>query len=209
MEYLTLEYIKEHSRICHNAEDNYLKRIGAAAERAVMNLCMRDVDDLYDTYGGIPEDLMHATLLLVDHLYQHHGPTEQVSVSNVPYSIDFMLKPYMRLTLPEEKPVPPTMLGSDVKVVFGACLPDDMTLADVDFTGLVYVRGKMESAVTFTKADAHKIGEGRKYCYMFNSSKLGIGRYLLRLTLHVPDEDYPEGYSTEVIEIDPRINVKR
>ena len=209
MKYLTLEYIKDHSRICHDAEDRYLERIGAAAENAVMNLCGRDVDDFTDNYGEVPEDVMQATLMLVDHLYQHRGPTENVSVSAVPYSIDLLVKPYMRLTFPEEAPIPPTMLGSDVKVVFGVCLPDDMTLADVDFTGLVYVRGKMEGAVTFTKADAHKVGDGRQYCYMFNSSVLGTGRYLLRLTLHVPDNDYPEGYSTEVIEIDPRINVKQ
>jgi uncharacterized phage protein (predicted DNA packaging) len=97
MKYLTLEYIKDHSRICHNAEDRYLERIGAAAETAVLNLCRRTIEDIYEEYGEVPEDLSLATLLLVDHLYQHRGPTENVSVSMVPYSIDFLVKPYMKL----------------------------------------------------------------------------------------------------------------
>ena len=98
MKYLTLEYIKDHSRICHDAEDRYLERIGAAAETAVLNLCWRTIEDIYEEYGEVPEDFKQATLMLVDHLYTHRGPTENVSASVVPYSIDFMLKPYIRLT---------------------------------------------------------------------------------------------------------------
>lgn len=97
MKYLTLEYIKDHSRLCHDAEDRYLERIGAAAETAVLNLCRRTIEDIYEEYGEVPEDFKQATLLLVDHLYTHRGPTENVSASVVPYSIDFLVKPYMKL----------------------------------------------------------------------------------------------------------------
>jgi len=98
MKYLTLEYIKDHSRICHDAEDRYLERIGAAAERVVLNLCWRTIEDIYEEYGEVPEDFKEVTLLLVEHLYTHRGPTENMSASVVPYTFDMMLKPYMRLT---------------------------------------------------------------------------------------------------------------
>ena len=98
MKYLTLEYIKDHSRICHNAEDRYLERIGAAAETAVLNLCRRTIEDIYEEYGEVPEDFKQVTLMVVEHLYTHRGPTENASASVVPYGFDMMLKPYMRLT---------------------------------------------------------------------------------------------------------------
>ena len=97
MKYLTLEYIKQHSRICGNAEDSTLERMGNAAESAIMNLCGRSFEDIYENYGEVPEDLKHATLMLVDHLYTHRGPTENVSVNIVPYSIEMLVKPYMIL----------------------------------------------------------------------------------------------------------------
>jgi len=98
MKYLTLEYIKDHSRICHDAEDRYLERIGSAAETAVLNLCRRTIEDIYEEYGEVPEDFKQVTLMVVEHLYTHRGPTENVSASAVPYTFDMMLKPYMRLT---------------------------------------------------------------------------------------------------------------
>ena len=98
MKYLTLEYIKDHSRLCHDAEDRYLERIGAAAENAVLNVCLRTIEDIYEEYGEVPDDFKQATLMLVEHLYTHRGPTENVSASAVPYTFDMMLKPYMRLT---------------------------------------------------------------------------------------------------------------
>lgn len=98
MKYLTLKYIKDHSRICHDAEDSFLESVGAAAETAVLNLCRRTVEDIYEEHGEVPEDFKRATVILVDHLYTHRGLTENVSMSVVPYTFDLMLKPYMRLT---------------------------------------------------------------------------------------------------------------
>jgi len=97
MKYLTLDYIKDHSRICHDAEDDVLERLGCAAENAILNLCRRTIEDVYEEYGEIPADLMHVTLELVDNLYQHRGTDENVSLSVVPYNFDLMVKPYMRL----------------------------------------------------------------------------------------------------------------
>lgn len=207
MKYLTLEYIKEHSRILGNAQNDYLERTGNAAEQAILNLCQRTIEDIYAEYGEVPPDLIHVTLELAEHLYNHRGPTEQVAISAVPYNFDLLVKPYMRLTSGSRENITDTTLGSDVKIIFGVCLPNDMVLADVDFTGMVYNTRDRDSKIEFGKSDCHPIGDGARYCFMFNSDELGVGRYMLRLTVHVPDSDYPAGYSKEVVVIDPKINV--
>jgi len=97
MTYLTTEYIKDHSRICNNAEDAYLERIGSAAEHAILNLCNRTIEDIYEQFGEVPPDLIHATLELVDHFYTHRGVTENMQANAVPCSIDMLVKPYMQL----------------------------------------------------------------------------------------------------------------
>jgi hypothetical protein len=63
----------------------------------VLNLCRRTIEDIYEEYGEVPEDFKQVTLMVVEHLYTHRGPTENVSASAVPYSIDFLVKPYMKL----------------------------------------------------------------------------------------------------------------
>jgi hypothetical protein len=50
----------------------------------------------------VPPDFRIAALMLAKHLYEHRGPTENVSLSMVPYSIDMLIKPFMRLTSAEE-----------------------------------------------------------------------------------------------------------
>lgn len=97
MNYLTLDYIKQHSRICHDAEDDVLTRMGNAAERAILNMCNRSAESIYEEYGEMPEDLILAMLELTDHLYQHRSPTEGTSLSAVPYNFDILVKPYMHL----------------------------------------------------------------------------------------------------------------
>ena len=98
MKYLTLDYIKAHSRIDYDCEDDIIEQKGCAAENAILNLLNRSVDDLKESYGGtVPSDVMEATFELADNLIQHRSPTEQVSLSVVPYGFDLMLKPYILL----------------------------------------------------------------------------------------------------------------
>ena len=98
MKYLTIGYIKVHSRIDYDCENDLLEEYGCAAERMVLNILGRSVDDLKNANDGeIPNDVMVATLMLVENLIQHRVPAEQVSLSVVPYSLDLMLKPYIIL----------------------------------------------------------------------------------------------------------------
>ena len=42
----------------------------------------------------MPNDLYVAGLMLACHLYEHRGPTSNVSLSAIPYTLDMFWKPY-------------------------------------------------------------------------------------------------------------------
>ena len=54
MKWLTLEWIKKHSRIDYDCEDGLLEMYGDSAEDTVLNICNRTYDDLVEVYGHIP-----------------------------------------------------------------------------------------------------------------------------------------------------------
>lgn len=97
----TLQYIKEHSRVCCDGEDGVLELYGASAEKTILKLLNRTYDDIVGTFGTaeqpIPEPIRQATLMLVDVSYEHRSPVDAMNLSIVPYSFDLLLKPYMRL----------------------------------------------------------------------------------------------------------------
>ena len=95
MEYLTLDYIKAHSRIDYDCEDDLIELYGSAAEQMVLNYLECSLDDLKEANGGmVPPVVINATYMIADNLYRHRSPTEQTSLYLVPYGIDLMLKPY-------------------------------------------------------------------------------------------------------------------
>jgi len=113
MKFLTLKEIKAQCRIEEDftLEDTLLTAYGSASENALLRVCNRTYDDLLENFGEddekgdkvVPPDFRVATLMLAKHLYEHRGPTENVSLSMVPYSIDLFIKPFMRLTTSAEE----------------------------------------------------------------------------------------------------------
>lgn len=97
MKYLTLDYIKQHSRIDFDCEDSVLELYGTAAEDTVENFCRRTYEDFLAEYGEIPAPVIHATLMLVDNAYNHRSPVTPQNMSTVGYLFDIILKPYKRL----------------------------------------------------------------------------------------------------------------
>lgn len=97
MKFLTLEYIKLHSRIDFDCEDVLLELYGEAAEDTVMNYLNRPLSDIVSTYGDVPAAIKQAALLLVDVSYQYRSPVSPTNVSVVPYTFDILIKPYMIL----------------------------------------------------------------------------------------------------------------
>lgn len=101
MKWLTIEYIKLHSRIDYDCEDAVLELYGNSAEQTIMELLRRDYDDIVENFGTdeqpIPADLIHAALMLVDASYQYRTPVSSQNLSIVGYAFDMKIKPYMRL----------------------------------------------------------------------------------------------------------------
>ena len=105
MKWLTLEKIKDQLRIEQDFtdEDRILESYGASAEEVMARYLNRGktVDDLIasltEEYGGMPESITNAALMLVDNWYQHRSPSDVVTMSVVPYSFELLIKPYMVL----------------------------------------------------------------------------------------------------------------
>lgn len=98
MKWLTLDYIKKHSRIDFDVDDDILELYANAAETAVLNVCNRTEDELKEMGdGSMPDPIMQATLMLVDHSYQQRSPASAQQLYTVPYTFDFLVKPYIKL----------------------------------------------------------------------------------------------------------------
>jgi hypothetical protein len=98
LKYLTLEYIRSHSRIDYDCENEIIEKYAAAAENSILRLLNRTIDDLMEANGGeVPDEVMVATMELTDNLIRHRSPIEQTALSVVPYNFDLMLRPHMVL----------------------------------------------------------------------------------------------------------------
>jgi uncharacterized phage protein (predicted DNA packaging) len=97
MKWLTLEWIKKHSRIDFDCEDELLELYGEDAEQTVLNLINRSFDDLIEQYGEVPKPLYVAALMLVEVSYTQRAPISQQNMYVVPYAFDMKIKPYMKL----------------------------------------------------------------------------------------------------------------
>lgn len=111
MRILTLDQIKAQCRIepDFTMEDDLLTLYGNAAENTLLRLCNRSYDNLMEKFGEevegemqAPSDFRMAALLLANHLYENHVPTKSVSISMVPYTLDMLVKPFMKLTNEED-----------------------------------------------------------------------------------------------------------
>lgn len=101
MKWLTIDYIKQHSRIDFDCEDAVLQLYGESAEETVLNVIDRTYDEVVGKYGTkekpVPAALIHAALMLVDLAYQQRSPVSMQSMYTVPYAFDMMVKPYIKL----------------------------------------------------------------------------------------------------------------
>ena len=108
MKFLSIDYIKQHSRIDFDDDDQLLELYGDAAEETLAGLLNRGktveqmVASLTEEYGQIPARCYHAALMLTEQAYNHRGPTSPTNMSVVPYTFDLLIKPLMRLTLNDD-----------------------------------------------------------------------------------------------------------
>ena len=97
MKWLTLEWIKKHSRIDFDCEDALLELYGESAEDTVMNAIARSYTEVIEHYGEVPKPLFVAALMLVEVSYTQRAPITQQNMYTVPYAFDMMVKPYIKL----------------------------------------------------------------------------------------------------------------
>ena len=209
MKWLTLEEIKQQCRIeaDFTMEDALLTGYGNSAESTILNHLNRTYYDLTEQYGEVPQDIINASLMLVDVWYQHRSPIEALSLSIVPYTFDLLIKPYMKLAGgvggEDYQYVP---IGSDAKIEFTADLPDGLKMSDIEFSGNV-INAETDGNVAFTKADCAMVDDGDSYVVMVDTEETGIGMLMLRLVVQIPDTDFQRGYRREVVKINPKVIV--
>ena len=208
MKWLTIDYIKKHSRLDFSDEDSVLELYANAAEDTVLNYLNRTYQDIIEQYGEVPAAVRHATLMLVDVSYQYRSPISPSNVSVVPYTFDILIKPYMRLSdAPKSESIAQTYtIGSQFKILIAATLPDDLKMMDVNFTVTVYNDDQKDQQKVYTKTECILTDDG-DYVVLVDSEALGVGTYMVKVVFEIPDTDYPSGYRKEVIRINPNIKV--
>ena len=100
MKWLTLDKIKAQCRIEQDftLEDDILEMYGESAEDSVLDIIRRSYTEVLEKYGEVPTPLVHASLMLVALSYKERGPVSSQNLYQVPYAVDFKLKPYMKLS---------------------------------------------------------------------------------------------------------------
>lgn len=106
MKWLEIDYIKQHSRIDYDCEDALLELYAESAEEMVLNTLGRTYEDLLENFGidqpdgskHVPAAIVQASLMLVDSSYTNRSPISPTNMYQVPYTFDFLVKPYMKLT---------------------------------------------------------------------------------------------------------------
>ena len=88
LQFLTLEDIKAQVRIMpdDNFEDNYLLKLGKAAERRLLKDIQRTYDEVVEMEGEWPTDLTMAALMLTASWYKNREPETNQRMSVGPYS---------------------------------------------------------------------------------------------------------------------------
>ena len=96
MKWLTLDWIKKHSRIDFDCEDDLLELYGEAAEEAVLNIINRSYTEVMEYYGEVPKGLYVAALMQVEASYDHRSAVSLQNLYDVP-GFSIHVKPYMKL----------------------------------------------------------------------------------------------------------------
>ena len=97
MRWLTLDWIKQHSRIDFDCENDLLELYGEDAEETVLNLINRSYEEVMELWGSVPKPLYVAALMLVEVDYTNRSPDSAQNMYQVGYTFDSKIKPYMRL----------------------------------------------------------------------------------------------------------------
>lgn len=98
----TLEELKAQTRVDFEDDDALLTTYGLAAEEAVTAYCRRSVAELEEENArrggtGFPFGPHVCVLMLAAHLYRVREPVSSLGQTAVPYTLEYLLKPWVKL----------------------------------------------------------------------------------------------------------------
>ena len=94
---VSLEDLKKQCNVDFEEDDALLSKYGAAAERFIENRLNRTLDEVMEEYGGFPEDLGVAVLMLAAHWYRVREAVSSAAQSRVPFGVDALITPYKKI----------------------------------------------------------------------------------------------------------------
>lgn len=99
MALVDLELLKQHVRADDFFDDDaYLEHLLETAEAYVIQATNRSDIELLELGGGaLPPTLIHSILLIAGHWYNQREGVAGVTMSEVPYTLQALIKPYRRL----------------------------------------------------------------------------------------------------------------
>ena len=123
MKWLTLEYIKAHSRIDFADDDDALELYGNSAEEAVLTIIRRTEANVRDLNNGeVPAKMYQAALMLTELGYTQRSPVAITNIYAVDYTFDFLIKGLMRLDAATDIEAERNTLLDDILAAVGADL---------------------------------------------------------------------------------------
>lgn len=97
-------------------------------------------------------------------------------------------------------------LGTELKLNITANLGEHLHLCDVNFTTVFYSKPETGRQVVINKDELVEIDDDN-YVAIVDTDKIGTGEYWMKLFVYIPDEDCPDGYRTEVVNVPTGVKV--
>lgn len=95
---LTLEELRSHLRVDYDNDNEQILRLGKTALSHIVNATRRSVEELVEFNNGeFPEELKLAALELAAHWYRSPEPVSSIEQKAIPYMLDLLIKPFVRL----------------------------------------------------------------------------------------------------------------
>lgn len=97
-------------------------------------------------------------------------------------------------------------IGTELKINVHIDRLDGYRMSDIDFSCDFYIYTNRK--VTVKKEAMVKVDD-ENYVACVDSTQLGVGKIMCRVTAHIPDADFEDGFRTEVDTADTNIIITR
>lgn len=97
-------------------------------------------------------------------------------------------------------------LGTDIKINIHLDRLDGYRMSDIDFTCNFFIYTNRK--ITIKKEVMIKVDDDN-YVACFDSTQLGIGKIMCRVTAYIPDADFEDGLRTEIETVDTNVTITR